>query len=106
LNLAEALARTNAGVDARALQLLNAVRQRSDPTALTAGSQQALIDAIMRERRIEFLGEGRRSPDLLRLGTSIPAKATISAVPPTATNYIWPISARELILNPLCTDNL
>jgi hypothetical protein len=106
LNLAEALARTNPVVDVRALALVNAVRQRSDATTtIVAATQQQLIDAIMQERRIEFLGEGRRSPDLLRLGLPIPAKGTISAVAPTATNYIWPISATELILNPLCTDN-
>ena len=34
LNLAEAIARQSAGVDVRALALLNAVHQRSDPTAL------------------------------------------------------------------------
>jgi hypothetical protein len=107
LNLAEALARTNTGgVDARALALLNAVRQRSDATkTITATTQQQLINAILLERRIEFLGEGRRSPDLLRLGLPIPGKATISAIPPTASNYIWPISATELTLNPLCKDN-
>src|SRR5207249_1679398 len=48
LNLAEALARTNAGVDARALALLNAVRQRSDPaTVLAPATNAALIAAIL-----------------------------------------------------------
>jgi hypothetical protein len=106
LNLAEALARTNTGVDARALALLNAVRQRSDATTtITATTQQQLIDAILLERRIEFLGEGRRSPDLLRLGMIIPGKSTVGPIAPTASNYIWPISATELTLNPLCKDN-
>ncbi|HZH96116.1 MAG TPA: RagB/SusD family nutrient uptake outer membrane protein, partial [Flavisolibacter sp.] len=57
LNLAEALARTNAGVNARALTLLNAVHQRSDPaTVLAPASQADLTDDILAERRIEFLG--------------------------------------------------
>ena len=68
LNLAEALARTNTGVDARAVALLNAVHQRSDPaTTLAPASQAALIDMILTERRIEMLGEGVRSLEIMRL---------------------------------------
>lgn len=109
LNLAEAKTRTTNTVDPQAVALLNAVRNRSDATTtftvasfLTATD---LINAILKERRIEFLGEGLRSPDLLRLGLPIPPKGTISSVAPTALNYIWPISATELLLNPLCKDN-
>ncbi len=109
LNLAEARTRSTNTVDPQAVALLNAVRNRSDATTtFTVGSFATatdLINAILKERRIEFLGEGLRSPDLLRLGLSIPGKATISAVAPTATNYIWPISATELLLNKLCVDN-
>ncbi len=113
LNLAEARVRTTNAVDAQAVALLNAVRNRSDATVTyTVGSFATatdLINAILKERRIEFLGEGLRSPDLLRLGLTIPAKTatsgTVVAIPPSASNYIWPISASELILNPLCTDN-
>lgn len=107
LNLAEALARTNAGVNVRALALLNAVRQRSDAATILAPATQAdLIAAILLERRIEFLGEGLNNFDLMRLLQAIPAKGTVAAVPSTAQqNYIWPISADELSLNPLMTDN-
>ena len=106
LNLAEALARTNAGVDARAVALLNAVRQRSDATVTFApASQAALISAILNERRIEFLGEGLRSVDLMRLLQTIPAKGSIPAKGPSESGYIWPISADEMALNHLMTDN-
>ncbi|HEU5168691.1 MAG TPA: RagB/SusD family nutrient uptake outer membrane protein [Chitinophagaceae bacterium] len=109
LNLAEARARSTNTVDAQAVALLNAVRNRSDATTTyTVASFPTvteLINAILKERRIEFLGEGLRSPDLLRLGLTIPAKGTVSAIPPSATNYIWPISATELLLNSLCKDN-
>jgi hypothetical protein len=106
LNLAEALARTNAGVDARALALLNAVRQRSDPaTTLAPATQQALIDAILLERRIEFLGEGLRNGDLMRLLQTIPAKGSAPSKAPGEQGYIWPISSDELSLNHLMTDN-
>jgi hypothetical protein len=106
LNLAEALARTNAGVDVRALALLNAVRQRSDPTTILApATQAALIAAILNERRIEFLGEGLRNVDQMRLLQTIPAKGSISAKAPSESGYIWPISADEMSLNHLMTDN-
>jgi hypothetical protein len=106
LNLAEALARTNAGVNARALALLNAVRQRSDPAVILAPLTQAdLINAILLERRIELLGEGLRNFDLMRLLQTIPAKGSIPAKAPSETGYIWPISADELSLNSLMTDN-
>jgi hypothetical protein len=106
LNLAEALARTNVAVDARGLALLNAVRKRSDATTtILAGTQQALIDAILLERRIEFLGEGLRNNDLMRLLQTIPAKGSIPAKAPSEAGYIWPISADEMSLNHLMTDN-
>jgi hypothetical protein len=106
LNLAEALARTNVGVNARALALLNAVRKRSDPTTtLAPATQQDLIDAIMLERRIEFLGEGLRNNDLMRLLQTIPAKGSAPQKAPGDQGYIWPISSDELSLNHLMTDN-
>jgi hypothetical protein len=108
LNLAEALARTN-GIDARAVALLNAVRNRSDPsTTYTTGSFASgddLIAAILEERNIEFLGEGQRNNDLVRLGMTIPAKGSAPNIQPTDGSYIWPISSNELSLNTLCTDN-
>jgi len=106
LNLAEALARTNAGVNAKALALLNAVRQRSDAlTTLAPATQTDLINAILLERRIEFLGEGMRNFDLMRLLQTIPAKGTAPAKGSADAGYIWPISADEMSLNPLMTDN-
>jgi hypothetical protein len=109
LNLGEALARSTNSLDAKAISLLNAVRSRSDATTVfTAGgfaSPQALFDAFLKERNIEFLGEGLRSPDLLRLGLTIPGKGNVPAVPATSTQYIWPISGTELLYNKLMTDN-
>lgn len=105
LNLAEALARTN-GLDVRAVALVNAVRQRSDATTVLApATGQALIDAILKERRIEFLGEGLRNNDLMRLLQTIPAKGAVASKAPGDQGYIWPISSTELSLNKLMTDN-
>lgn len=106
LNLAEALARQAADVDARALELVNAVRQRSDPSAtITAASKQELIDKILLERRIELLGEGFRTSDVTRTGASFGAKSTISAIPPSNTIYIWPISNAEMVTNKEMAQN-
>jgi hypothetical protein len=88
LNQAEALARTGTN-DALALSLLNAVRNRSVTTAAdqyAAGSLTGtnLVRAILNERRIEFVGEGKRWGDISRLspdatyapvsGGGVPAK--------------------------------
>jgi hypothetical protein len=107
LNLAEALARTTAGTaNVRALALVNAVRQRSDASAIiVAATQQQLIDAIMLERRIEFIGEGLRAFDITRLLQTFPAKGSAQAKGPQDAGYIWPIASRELSLNPQMTDN-
>jgi hypothetical protein len=108
LNLAEALARQATGttVDPRALALLNAVRNRADATVTWAPANNTeLIDAILLERRIELLGEGFRSLDVMRLGINFPAKASVSSVPSTSLTYVWPIPASELQLNSLMVRN-
>lgn len=72
LNYAEAEARIN-GVTSKAVELLNAVRNRAvtDPakqfTTASFANADALMQAILNERRIEFLAEGRRWPDIHRL---------------------------------------
>ena len=107
LNLAEALARRNgAGDMVKSIALLNAVRQRSDASVtLAPATQAALITAILLERRIEFLGEGLRNNDLMRLLQTIPSKGAVPAKAPTDQGYIWPISATEMSLNKLMIDN-
>lgn len=112
LNLAEASAKT--GDLVRATALLTAVRQRSNPAFIFAptdlATPDALVNTILTERRIELLGEGLRSPDLLRLNLTIPAKSgtqgSAQAVAPSSPAYIWPISALEIQNNKLMTPNL
>jgi hypothetical protein len=109
LNLAEAKVRSSNTVDAQAVAILNAIRNRSDATTTFTAANFAtptdLINAILKERRIEFLGEGLRNTDLLRLLQTIPAKGTAQSKAPSDVGYIWPISSSELSLNKLCTDN-
>ncbi|MBS1641778.1 MAG: RagB/SusD family nutrient uptake outer membrane protein [Bacteroidetes bacterium] len=109
LNLAEARVRNLNTVDAQAVALLNAVRNRADAsttyTVLSFATPAALISAILNERRIEFLGEGLRVNDLMRLLQTIPAKGTAPSKAASDVGYIWPISSNELALNSLMTDN-
>ncbi|MBC6612577.1 RagB/SusD family nutrient uptake outer membrane protein [Hymenobacter sp. BT507] len=106
LSLSEALFRTNGPADTRALALLNAVRTRSKGTAYTSfASADAAVNAVLLERRIEFLGEGIRNIDIMRLNATIPGKGSVSAVPSSSANYVWPIPATELQTNSLITRN-
>ncbi len=106
LNLAEALARQGSGVDSRALALLNAVRQRSDATTTFAPATKTdLINLILNERRIELLGEGFRSLDIMRQNIDFPAKGSVASVPASSVQYVWPIPATELLYNSAMTQN-
>lgn len=87
LNYSEAVLRKG-GNDALALELLNAVRNRSLANPETQAykssdfaDKKAFLEAILWERRIEFHGEGRRWEDIHRLANDdlspskgIPAK--------------------------------
>jgi len=88
LNVAEAHLRVSAPDMTTALGLLNQVRNRAvtdaakQYTAGTFADAKAMLKAVLNERRIEFLGEGRRWADIHRLATDpdfstggIPAKA-------------------------------
>ena len=99
LNQAEAQARN--GNDAQALALLNAVRNRSvaatDQYAAGSLSGTKLVQAILNERRIEFVGEGLRWGDIARLapdpvyapipGGGIPGKLNGQASQLTIASY-------------------
>ncbi len=127
LSAAEANARLNN--TAAAITLLNSVRDRALPatvpsyTAASFPSSDALITAIINERRIEFLGEGRRFPDIHRLSgegkimNGVPAKATSRSITglefytgekaiPTDHSlayssdlFVWPIPLEEILTN-------
>ncbi|MFT3750411.1 MAG: RagB/SusD family nutrient uptake outer membrane protein [Agriterribacter sp.] len=103
LNLAEAITRSTNTVDSRAVALLSAVRHRSDAgtTYSTADFADAgeLAAAILKEREIEFLGEGIRSADILRLGLSFPAKGSVKEITPSSAGYIWPAPVGETQYN-------
>lgn len=136
LTLAEAEARNAAGtsVSARAVDLLNAVRNRAvttpadQYTVASFANKNALIAAILMERRIEFLAEGKRFGDIHRLavdpvfaplaGGGIPSKVgsggataamfncagatfnrTVPALPYTNFRFLWPVPLSEVQQN-------
>ncbi|MBC8083654.1 MAG: RagB/SusD family nutrient uptake outer membrane protein [Hymenobacter sp.] len=110
LSLAEARFRTAGPTDPQAVALLNAVLQRSNPgtspvTYPLFASATAAVDAVLLERRIEFLGEGIRNIDIMRLNVPIPGKGTVSAVNSADALYVWPIPQTELAANSLMTRN-
>ena len=137
LTLAEAEARNVTVESTRSLDLLNTVRNRSlaNPTlqqytVASFATKNDLIKAILLERRIEFLAEGKRWGDIHRLVMDpifttggIPAKALNGAgglsnyvcgggyTPGQATisyadyRFIWPIPQSEIDANPIVTQN-
>ncbi|KAF2331936.1 RagB/SusD family nutrient uptake outer membrane protein [Flavobacterium daemonense] len=133
LNMAEAQARLGTNLPA-ALTLLNQVRNRSlaNPaaqayTSASYTSQADLVKLILKERRIEFLQEGRRWSDIHRLQgddlapiSGVPAKVAsgiappkaafdltsnyvvttpVDAIPYTDYKYLWPIPQIEMNTN-------
>jgi hypothetical protein len=137
LTLAEAEARVGTGVSTRAMDLLNAVRNRSlaapATEAYTAASftnKVDLVKKILKERRIEFLAEGKRWNDISRLvmeadystggipakainGTAglnnfacgVPFVATQPAIPYSDYRFVWAIPATEVTQNPVIKQN-
>ncbi|MEC4049172.1 RagB/SusD family nutrient uptake outer membrane protein [Flavobacterium sp. SUN046] len=92
LMAAEAFNRT--GNDAKAQIYLNLVRQRAfgDNNHNISVTGTALTDAILKERRVELMGEGHRFFDLVRTGK---AASTITGFT-INKNEIFPIPIQEI----------
>ncbi|MBC6994506.1 RagB/SusD family nutrient uptake outer membrane protein [Neolewinella lacunae] len=112
---AEALARIN-GINAESLELLNTIRNRSIRRVNAAGEQSdasdivsyeasdfadadALIEAIILERRVELAFEGNRLHDLRRL------QREVRGVPFNADILLFPIPQREIDANDMLVQN-
>ncbi|WP_353085052.1 RagB/SusD family nutrient uptake outer membrane protein [Flavobacterium sp.] len=134
LNMAEAHARKSSPDLTSSLTLLNSVRNRAlaNPTtqaytSTTLSNQSDMVGAILKERRIEFLMEGRRWGDIHRLQgdnlfpiDGIPAKLAsgnpaastftlgtpytgpygLANIPSTDFKFLWPIPQLETASNP------
>ncbi len=138
LNMAEAYARMGSDLT-ESLNLLNKVRNRSlaNPadesyTSADLNSTPALVNAILKERRIEFLMEGRRwsdihrlqgddiapidgipaklanaapAPELFTLGTPYTGPYGVPAIPASDYKFLWPIPQIEMNTNPALVQN-
>jgi hypothetical protein len=107
LTYAEAQARTASGVDADAIVKLNLVRDRALGSApsYTAGSfanKDALIAAILGERRIELAFEGHRFWDIMRVKGTVSNKydtdgsTILPAQPFGAKKNVFPVPQLEI----------
>jgi len=139
LNMAEAQARLSAANLPTAITLLNSVRDRSLATpatqrytSATLVTQADVVKAILAERRIEFLVEGRRWTDIHRLqkddiapidgipakydnlppvaadytlGTPYTGSRPIVAIPYSDRRFVWPIPQVEMNTNPGLEQN-
>lgn len=102
LNVAEAEALVTGGNLVRSRALLDAVRKRSDATydfgSLSTSTD--LVNAILKERRIELLAEGFRYNDLARKAAPLPSFGAGSSIPVTDQRYTYPIPVGEINTNP------
>lgn len=99
LNRAEALAA--AGVNQESIDLINALRKRAglvEWDIANFATPDALITAILNERRKELCFEGHRRMDLLRRGRSL--RADDPEKKAGADKVILPIPQREIDLSP------
>ena len=79
---------------------LNKVRNRAGLTDTTAFTIQELIDAVMRERRVELFTEhGHRFFDLKRNGILDSSLSPVKTGWDT-TDRLWPLPETELLANP------
>lgn len=138
LTQSEAIARNNTTSTQPAIDLLNAVRNRAIVDSVTnrytlvsLPTKNALINAVLKERRIEFLAEGKRWSDIHRLaidpvfgtngvpdkmvngyaniavfncGGATPATGT-PAIPYSDYRFLWPIPQQERNTNPIVAQN-
>ena len=109
---AEAL-NEGSGPSAEAYNAINNVRARArngNPDVLpdlTGLSQDAFREAVLQERRVELVNEGKRWYDLVRTGNLIEyvKRAKGDKANPQAFNYILPIPQREIDNNHNLTQN-
>lgn len=95
LTLAEALAQSTTAIpNAEAITILNWFRNRAGLLPVAPATRQALIDAILLERRKELAFEGFRRMDMLRYKRNLRPTGAEAAF--GANKTILPIPQREL----------
>lgn len=102
---AEALARQGTAVNGTAVGLVNALRTRAKAAPVNPATKQDLINAVMRERRIELASGGHAYLDFQRTLSDLPAHATVPAQPYNSDFRIWPIPQRDMLIRPTLVQN-
>jgi hypothetical protein len=102
LMMAEALNEVNNGPNSEAYQYVNQVRERAGLLPLSGLDYVGFRQAVWEERRLEFLFEGLRVPDLIRTnrykqGTFIPPDEGALTFQDRFT--VIPVPSRELRIN-------
>lgn len=105
LSKAEALAKIATAVDANAVALVNQVRTRSNASVITPSSKQELLDAIIKERRIELVAEGQGSLEFQRNKLDLPAHSTVPVQPWGSSYRVLPIPKYETDKDPNLVQN-
>ena len=110
--LVRAEAQNELGNTAQALADLNTVHSRhfNPPQNVVATTQQQIRDAILKERLLEFAGEGKRRTDLIRHGKFLNRWSTTmrnGKQDRTADTYriLFPVPAPQIAANPLLQQN-
>jgi len=104
--LAEAENELN-GPTAKAVSAVNAVRNRAglpDLSSLFISDKDVLRNAILKERRIEFSGEGHRWFDLVRTGRLVSTMQNLGFTIDEKRN-LYPIPLAEMDENPNMVQN-
>lgn len=97
--LIRAEARAKLGNTVGALEDLNKIRNRAGLANTSAATQDEILQAIIKERRVELFSEqGQRWFDLKRSGQ---ANAVLAPIKPgwKPTDLLWPLPESELLLN-------
>ena len=106
LYLAEAELKRGNGT--KAVDYINQIRQRANLNLLDSSSSTgAIMDDIIKQRAIEFFGEGERFYDLRRWGVleqEIKNSTSERAANFTMKFAYLPIPSKEIQTNPLCTQ--
>ncbi len=86
-------------------EYLNIVRERAGLGELEASNIEDFIDLLVAERGREFVAEGKRWFDLVRLGRLEEAVMEAKGVQVSSTHYLFPIPQRERDVNPNLPQN-
>lgn len=111
--LIRAEARAEQGNLDGALADLNVVRARAGISALTGLDQAGVLDAILNERKLEFVGEGHRWFDVIRRGLGLTVFSNVVRTNGSQPSYaigqegrqILPIPAVEMRANTALQQN-